>query len=480
MQEHIITILSAMDFLSSVSNNIDVLASMLNRYLSGANNLRLASIILMLLAFILFLFLIIVLYVKSIVSFLKNDQAVSGRKKANPVFEDLDEDVARELTNELELEKELEKELERELEQSRAEKLYAEQQEQAARHHQMREQAEQEEKEKKEQSEKQEREEKDKKQKEEQLAEKERSREKFREKNVIDLDWSKNKIAQDALERIDTQTMNLQYHQSRKNLPDLMGLIIDMIGRGVDDLKIAQTIMYRNQGTCSEDDVLQVIDATKEFIALCINDKFRNLSVQQPLPREDAALFHLAKGDPSLALALIEALMDKDIDRSANMALGAKRDAIFTETSNNACTFGTLASLTDIHLATGAFELSIELLPHNVNAWSRVADSYAKADSNNKAMWAYQNVINLADEDVYPRQVANANKMLSQYYYEQGNSLQAAKLYNASKQYYDSIGINRRLDKKEVEIVEIIESRQSEDMETTIAKILSRNNSRSA
>ena len=95
-------------------------------------------------------------------------------------------------------------------------------------------------------------------------------------------------------------------------------------------------------------------------------------------------------------------------------------------------------------------------------------------------MWAYQNVINLADEDVYPRQVANANKMLSQYYYEQGNSLQAAKLYNASKQYYDSIGINRRLDKKEVEIVEIIESRQSEDLETTIAKILARSNSRSA
>ncbi len=474
MQEHIITILSSVDFLSSVSNNIDVLASVLNRYLSGANNLRLASIILMLLAFILFLFLIIVLYVKSIVSFLKSDQAVSSRKKTNSVFEDLDEDVAQELTNELELEKELEKELERELEQSRAEKLYTEQQEQAAKQRQALEQAEQEEKERAEKED-----EKNKKEKE-QVAEEEKSREKFREKNVIDLDWSKNKIAQDALEKIDTQTMNLQYHQSRKTLPDLMGLIIDMIGRGVDDLKIAQTIMYRNQGTCSEDDVLQIIDATKEFIVLCLNDKFRNLSSERQLPREDAALFHLAKGDPSLALALIEALMDNAIDRGSTMALGAKRDAIFAETSNNACTFGTLASLTDIHLATGAFELSIELLPHNVNAWSRVADSYAKADSNNKAMWAYQNVINLADEDVYPRQVANANKMLSQYYYEQGNSLQAAKLYNASKQYYDSIGINRRLDKKEVEIIEIIESRQSEDLETTIAKILSRNNSRSA
>lgn len=80
--------------------------------------------------------------------------------------------------------------------------------------------------------------------------------------------------------------------------------------------------------------------------------------------------------------------------------------------------------------------------------------------------------MNLADEEIYPRQVANAGKMLSQYYYAQGNSLQAAKLYNSSKQYYDSIGINRRLDKKEVEIIEIIESRQNEDLESTIAKIL--------
>ena len=50
--------------------------------------------------------------------------------------------------------------------------------------------------------------------------------------------------------------------------------------------------------------------------------------------------------------------------------------------------------------------------------------------------------------------------------------MQAAKLYNNSKAYYDSIGINRRLDKKEVEIIEIIESRQNEDLEATIAKIL--------
>ena len=66
--------------------------------------------------------------------------------------------------------------------------------------------------------------------------------------------------------------------------------------------------------------------------------------------------------------------------------------------------------------------------------------------------------------------------MMSQYLYDQGNSLQAAKLYNSSKQYYDSLGINRHLDKQEMEIVEIIESHQKDEIQQTIQKILSQKN----
>ena len=66
---------------------------------------------------------------------------------------------------------------------------------------------------------------------------------------------------------------------------------------------------------------------------------------------------------------------------------------------------------------------------------------------------------------------------MSQHLYAQGNSLQAAKLYNSSKQYYDSLGINRRLDKQEVEIIEIIEAHQKEELQATIQKILSQKTS---
>lgn len=54
MPDQVITVLSAGDFLSAVSSNLDVMAGIFSRYFSGADNLRIVSIILMLLAFILF------------------------------------------------------------------------------------------------------------------------------------------------------------------------------------------------------------------------------------------------------------------------------------------------------------------------------------------------------------------------------------------------------------------------------------------
>ena len=81
---------------------------------------------------------------------------------------------------------------------------------------------------------------------------------------------------------------------------------------------------------------------------------------------------------------------------------------------------------------------------------------------------------NFADSDIDTAQIANANKNISEHLYAEGNSLQAAKLYNSSKQYYDSLGINRRLDRKEIEIIEIIESNQESSLPDMINKLLSR------
>lgn len=106
----------------------------------------------------------------------------------------------------------------------------------------------------------------------------------------------------------------------------------------------------------SEENILQTIDAVKDFIALCINGKFTPLRGTKTLPDEEKALYNLAMGDSSPALSLLEALMDDHIDRAAVLPAGGKRDEMFAITSNYAVTFGTLAAVADVHLATGAFE----------------------------------------------------------------------------------------------------------------------------
>jgi predicted TPR repeat methyltransferase len=125
-------------------------------------------------------------------------------------------------------------------------------------------------------------------------------------------------------------------------------------------------------------------------------------------------------------------------------------------------------------LATSAYELAIELLSTNVVAWGRIGDVYHKTNALSKAAWAYQNVLGFADEEVNADQIANANRHLSEQLYADGNSLQAATLYNSAKQYYDSLGISRRLDKQEIEIIQIIEENQTASLPETIQKLLAR------
>lgn len=453
MFEKITESLSTNEFASALMQKLYEWSAILNDYIAGTDNIRIASIVLILFAFVLFVFLIIIIYVKSMLTFLKSENSSS---RSEVIVKENDDSSFK-----TELEKELERELERELEFSRNEMIFNEQIEKQEK-----------EKTKKKKELEEEKEEAQREEKEEENIKIEKYRpstKKNNEKSLIDFDWKKGIVENSENTISNFENISLAYHQNNKDLSDLTGLIIDMLARGVDDLKIAQAVTFRNQGKNSEDEVLQLIENIKDFIALCVNKKFSRMEKYKLLPDEATALYHLAEGDTSFALALLENLMDENIDKGMN---SPKKDEIFMTTSGYACTFGGLASLNDIHLATGSFELAVELYPQNVNAWNGLGNVYYLAGSKNKAMQAYQNVLNMADEDVYPRLSASANKMLSQYYYDQGNSLQAAKLYNSAKEYYDSIGINRRLDRQEVDAIQIIENNQRKEINNTIQKIL--------
>ncbi len=463
MYEKLLTIFTSVDIIESVSDKFGMLSDIVDGYLSGINNLRMASIILMILALLMFLFLIIIIYIKTIIAFLRNEpeNKVTEQEDEEEFFDEEDQARLNKIIEEQERERELEKELQKELDMARLERDTVEQDKEKKRI------AESENKKIEKEKEKEKRKKKRDRDNISQIPEKE---------SIIDLDW---KIGQTYSQ--DAQTQNLQmrpdilsYKQSNRQLNELMGLIIDMLGRGVDDLKIAQTVMFRNHNMSSEDDVLQLIETIKSFTAMCRNQEFAKLENAAQLPKEEDALYHIAEGDTTLALALIEALMDANIDKAAAAGNEDRRDAIYQDVSRQAVVFGNLAAINDVMLATGSFELAIELQPRNVSAWSRLGDMYAKTDSVSKAIWAYQNVLNMADGELNAREVANAGKNFSQYLYAQGNSLQAAKLYNSSKQYYDALGINRRLDKQEIEIIEIIESHHQDELPSTILKLLGR------
>ena len=315
MFDKLLDTLSTSEVAASISNQLDMLAGFIDGYLTGMDNLRMASFILMILALLLFLFLIIIIYIKTIVAFLRDDNDANSLERQDgdeeeDIFDEEDQLRLNQVIDDKEREQELEKELQKELELAHAERI-AEEKEQRQLDTLKKQPA-----------------------KEEKI--------KSNEKNAaIKLDWEKGKFKElDALaQNIEIRPDILSYHQSNRQINELVGLIIDMIGRGVDDLKIAQTILFRNQYMSSEEDVLQLIDAVKDFIGLCKNQEFSKLENYSSLPHEEEALYHLAEGDASLALAMIEALMNNGIDHASALSADAKRESLYLVFSRQAVIF---------------------------------------------------------------------------------------------------------------------------------------------
>ena len=451
MLKYGITFLCISRFSSVIGQNLNGMATFFQHYFAGTDNLRIVSIILLLLAFILFLFLIVILYIKSLLSFIKENESnmsVGGGKHKS--------------VEDQELEKELDKEFERDTDA--AHRRYREDSAKKASL--------------------------EKKQAELTRSKKEEGKRKkadmaqmiqfpqtgagssFRgNASLQEFNWKTGK--QGELDEVAAGVNGVRFETRGKPLIDVVGLIINMLGRDIDVGKIAQTVKNKCGSSASAEEIIQTIDAIQNFISIANSGRFANLPVTGTLSSPENALLALSNGDTGPALGLMEALINEMVDKASQVSMPQKRDIIFLEASNYACVFGSIASLEeDPALATSAFELALELSPSNVNAWSRTADLYAKAKTDSKAVWAYQNVLSHGDDNVYPHQIANANEKLAQYFEQQGNIQKAAQMYNLSNSYYNTIGINTRLTDREMSIIDIIESQQQEHMPDMVSKLL--------
>lgn len=253
-----------------------------------------------------------------------------------------------------------------------------------------------------------------------------------------------------------------------------LGLILDMLSRGVTEFKTTQAMMMKAKGQPQEQ-ILQIVGAVKEFVALCTQDVFKS-TLQENGPNEKDALKDMIMGDNSTTLALIIALMEKEVRRAEKLGNKKKKESIFKRLSDTICIFGTLASVDDPILATKSFEMAIELNPENMNAWSRAADMYYQTSRFHKAEWTYKKIIDEADYIINRKQIANANVILSKYYYDQENIFEAEKLYNISKPYYDELGISTDLNEREKEVLEYIEENQAKNVDKTILRVFEKEN----
>lgn len=437
-------------FANNLVSLLEELPNPLHVDITEINDIKLIALFLIFLGMLIFILLIFFVVVRDIFSFFKRKNVFGGKGASGSggreTDSDEDSDEDEDDLFDAQEKRELELELQKELDLALAQKAELENKKKLEKEEKIREKKEKEIKKKK-----------------------ETKKTAKKDKVIIDFDWKKQKDFSSKDKIIDSSM--LVYKRTSTELHQLCGLLLDMLGRGVDDLKIFQTLNYKSQGLANEGDILKFVDAVKTFVRLCKEGKFDDLISGGNVPDCGQALFHLANNDISLVLVLLEKLMDNEIDKISKTG-DLKQRKILMDISNYACCMGALAEKDDLMLATNVYETAIELNSSNVTAWNRLADVYRITDSESRAIWAYQKAYSLADLDIIGSDTANACKYLSGYLYAQGNSLQSVKMYNVAKQYYDSLGMNNTFSAQEIDAINIITANLKNNMSETISRLL--------
>lgn len=252
---------------------------------------------------------------------------------------------------------------------------------------------------------------------------------------------------------------------------NFIGMIINLLGRGVNIPKINQSLYYHYKNTYELNDILHTVQSVCNFIGLCNSGKFDYLPQRQMLPENDAAIYAWANGDYSLALILLQSFLNQLMEQSQEES-GIIKDMTHALASNCACIMGDISKLKDIDLAHNSFELATELSPKNVIAWSRLGDIYMLEGALEKAMISYQNVVDIADVYLYAAELAHAKQQLALYYKKQEVFTKAEQLEKESKKYYDDTGVYNTLTEKEILAYNTIYAGSSQNLRQYIYNLL--------
>lgn len=259
--------------------------------------------------------------------------------------------------------------------------------------------------------------------------------------------------------------------RSEEHAQTMIAMILNMLGRRVSDRKIAQA-MYVHYGTIAdEEDIIQTVRSVRDFIGICNAGKFDFLPKRNLMPSNADALYNWANGDPSGCLLLLQALLNQQIKQAENED-GIIRDMTYAMAANCSCIMGNIARIYDADLAHNSFELATELSPKNVIAWSRLGDVYMAESAPQKAMIAYQNVLDIGDEIMYGAQLAHVHKQMSEYYQNHGIFPQLEQYRDNCRAFYEAYGILVPLTEKENKAYEMIANNSSQYLRAAINGLL--------
>ena len=225
---------------------------------------------------------------------------------------------------------------------------------------------------------------------------------------------------------------------------NIISLTLNLLGRNVTEQKIAQALFFHFKDRYSENEIIQLIKTIRDFLGLCNSGKFMFLPTHHKLPSPEDAILNLAAGDASGCLILLQALLNETIEE-ASLQSGIMKNMSYALAANYACIMGKLAKFRDHDLAHNSFELATELSPKNVDAWDNLGDMFIIENSTEKSMIAYQNVLDIADTNMYASHIANAQKQMSTYYRKISLTQKANRYQQESDDFYDKYGITHAL-----------------------------------
>ena len=235
----------------------------------------------------------------------------------------------------------------------------------------------------------------------------------------------------------------------------IITMILNLLNRNVSEAKIIQALYAKFSLEYNEEEIISIVQTIRDFIGMCNSGKFDYIVQQKHFPSTKDALLALANGNSTPCLVLLQTLLNQQMDK-ADKEDGILQDLNYAIAANYACIMGNIARITDNDLAHNSYELATELSPRNVDAWNRLGDIFLTENSFEKAMIAYQNVLDIGDKNLYETAIANAQKNLSVYYEQKGWQERSQELSVGYNTFYESYGLKKALTSQESMVYNLI------------------------